>query len=179
MTVLWVTLVSAALASGWIGVHLVGSALVPSSVPVLSDAAMDAQLATAEPLALPKPKAKPTPTEDPHPDHSKEPSHSSATPQPTHSTATPEPTHSSSTPKPDHSQKKVVRTFRSRGGSAVVSCVGSTISLGTVSPAVGYRIDERKVDGREVEVKFEGDDVESSIKARCESGEPVADIDSE
>jgi hypothetical protein len=172
--VLWITLALVVVVSGWIGVHMVGEALAPSAVPVLSDSQMDALLATAKPVTNPThhATARPDRTQTPGGHTAKPTGHASPTPtgQPT-TTSSPSPTSAPGT-------KTVIRTFRSRGGSALVSCYGSQITLEAVSPAPGYRVDERDVRADEVEVKFESDGGESTIHATCVSGTPVAQIDS-
>ena len=173
-TVLWVTLALVVVVSGWIGVHMVGEALAPSAVPVLSDQEMDALLAAAKPPPSPTQHdtARPRHTDDS--DHTPKPTSQASPNSSGQSTAT-----SSPTPHPTAHTKTVIRTFRSNGGSALVSCRGSQITLGPVSPAPGYQVDERVVRSGEAEVKFEGEAGESTIRATCESGVPVARIDTD
>ncbi|MFL6070904.1 MAG: hypothetical protein ACJ73L_05945 [Actinomycetes bacterium] len=172
--VLWITLVVVVVVSGWIGVHMVGEALAPSAVPVLSDRQMDALIATAKPLVSPTQHGTARPGRTDNPDHTAKPS---SQPSPTatgHSTVT-----SSPTPHPTAGTRAVIRTFRSIGGSALLSCRGPQITLEAVSPAPGYRLDEQVVRSDEVEVKFEGEAGESTIRATCVSGVPVARIDTD
>ncbi len=178
-TVLWITLVVVVVVSGWIGVHLVGEALAPSAAPVLSDSQMDALLATAKPIV--NPTDRPTHRPDNHPSEGADHHTSKPTAEPTDH-ATPRPSGqpsstTSTTTKP--TTPKEIRTFRSRGGSALVSCRGSQIALVAYSPAPGYRVEDRVVGPHEVEVKFEGDAGESTIRATCVSGVPVARIDTD
>jgi hypothetical protein len=180
LVALWVTLALVVVASGWVGVHMVGQTLAPSATPVLSDAEMDALLATAKA----RPGLGPSSTSSPGAHHgSGQPS-----PRPSKDgTESPEPGGGQqgtsggdpgSSASPGASAKTVVRTFRSRGGSAVVACTGSRITLRAWSPAVGYSLEEREVGYDELEVKFEGSSGESTIHARCEAGVPVAEVDS-
>ena len=173
-TVLWITLALVVVISGWIGVHLVGEALAPSAVPVLSDAQMDALLATAKPIT------GPTQHETARPGHTEKPGHHTSEPT-GHASPSPtsQPTSTSSpTSSPTHGTKTVIRTFRSRGGSALVSCRGFQITLVAVSPAPGFHVEEPDVHSDELEVKFESEGGESTIHAQCASGVPVAEIDS-
>jgi hypothetical protein len=177
LTALWVALALVVVVSGWVGVDMVGEAITPTAVKVLSDKDMDALLTKATPTPTKSHEAKHDGTSDKNKQDDKAGSkdHQGST-QPT-TTTTSSPTTSSST-SPD-TTKVVYRTFRSRGGSAIVSCTGSRIALENVSPAPGYRVDERKVGRSELEVKFDGEGGESSIRAQCQSGVPVAQIDSD
>ena len=190
LVVLWVTLALVVVASGWIGVRMVGQALVPAAAPVLSDAEMDALLATAKA----QPGLAPTDGQNGGQNGNGRPS-----PGPTSSDQSPGTGDGSGggaggggqqggaaggdggggeTASPKPSAKTEVRTFRSRGGSAVVACTGNRIALRAWSPAVGYSLEEREVGYDELEVKFEGSSGESKIHATCEAGVPVAEVDS-
>jgi hypothetical protein len=173
--VLWITLALVVVISGWIGVHMVGEALAPSAVPVLSDSQMDALLSTAEPIT------KPTDHETARPDQTDEPGHQTSNPTGHASpSSTGRPTSTaSSTPTQTTGTRAVIRTFRSRGGSALVSCRGSQLTLVAVSPAPGYHVEQPDVRDDEVEVKFESESGESTIHAQCVSGVPVAQVDSD
>lgn len=189
LVVLWVALAVAVVVSGWVGVHMVGQTLAPNAAPVLSHQEMEALLATADP------KVTPAPTGPGHGSGANDGANDGDTDGDDHGGgATSEPSRSpdnggtaspgsggspNATKSPGPGAQTVYRTFRSRGGSAVMSCTGSRITLRSWSPAVGYRIAEKQEQFSEVEVKFEGASGESTIHATCVSGTPVADIDSE
>ena len=134
-----------ALASGWIAVRMAGSAVAPSSVPVLSASEVKAQLrqATAASSGSPSASASRTPSDEPS--------------------------------SVDNSE---ARTFRVAGGTVVAECQGAELSLGAVSPSVGYAIEEQEADERTAEVRFEGSESESRISIECVDGVPVAEVDS-
>jgi hypothetical protein len=169
---LWIALAVVVVVSGWVGVHMVGQALVPKAAPVLSHGEMEALLATADPQVTPRPSGD---GDVDHDDQTPGPGQS------THGPQTPPPDKGSPSASASPSEPGVTtvyRTFRSRGGSAVVSCTGSRIALASWSPSVGYRTAEKQQQASEVEVTFQGPAGESNIQARCVSGTPVVQIDS-
>lgn len=167
---LWIALAAVVVVSGWVGVHMVGQALVPKAAPVLSHGEMEALLATADPQIPSRPSGD---GDVDHDDQTPAPGPS----KPGQQTRPPDKGRPSASPT-EPAVSTVYRTFRSRGGSAVVSCTGSRIALASWSPAVGYRTAEKQQQASEVEVTFQGPAGESSIQARCVSGTPVVQIDS-
>jgi hypothetical protein len=178
LVVLWVTLAAVVVVSGWIGVHLVGQALAPMATPVLSGSDMDALLAKAQPKLTPTPDSsgRHGGNGDGDQDHD---DNGNQSPEPSSSPGGDKSTQPSAGGSPGTDVTSVYRTFRSRGGSAVVSCTGTRISLESWSPAVGYRTQEKQVERSELEVSFEGSSGSSKIHASCQSGTPVAEVDSE
>lgn len=173
VAVLWLAFASVAIVSGWVVVQMVGNAVTPASIPVLTAGEVTQRLATSQPTDEPTPPAKP---------HDKEPS-AKATP-----TATQKPSGSSSTqpssqppggattstPKPP-APTAVVRTLASKGGSVVAACLSGDVALRSWSPAVGYRVDEVAAGpDHDVEIRFVSSSAEVKMQVRCISGVPAA-----
>ena len=169
---LWAAFACVAVVSGWIAVQMLGSAVTPASVPVLTVGEVSARLATASPAATTRPEPSSTkPSGGPSAKPSAKPS-GSPTAQPT-STSSPRPS-ATSAPAAD----TVVRTLASRGGSVVAACSSRTVTLRTWSPAVGYRVDEvDRGPDTEAEIKFVGSSSEVQMKIRCVSGVPSAETE--
>jgi hypothetical protein len=135
-----------AIASGWLAVRMVGGAITPAAVPVLSSADVSKRLATAS--AAPSREPQQTRSEGP-----------SRTP-------------TSAVPAP----KAVVRTISSPGGTVVADCVNGLVTLRSVSPAVGFRVDELEEGAdAEVEVRFVSSASEVKMKVECVDGVPRAE----
>jgi hypothetical protein len=64
-------------------------------------------------------------------------------------------------------------TFTASGGTATVSCQGSTISLVTATPNDGYALTVQSAGPSIVVVVFDGGRRSSTIRARCSYGRPV------
>ena len=165
---LWALFAAVAIVSGWIAVQMVGSAVTPASIPVLTVGEVSQGLVTSAPTDEPTPVAKPRP--------SKSKGAPSSTPSPsTSSRPSPTPTASAKTTTTPPRPKAVVRTLASRGGSVVAACSAGQVTLRSWSPAVGYRVDE--VDpgpDEEVELRFVSNDSEATMQVRCLSGVPAA-----
>lgn len=172
---LWALFASVAIVSGWIAVQMVGYAVTPASLPVLTAGEVSQRLTTAEPTDA-SPRA--TPRTSKEEGKKKEPPTSSTSPQPTGSPATttsPRPSPAKSTtsaPRPT----AVVRTLASKGGSVVAACLSGQVTLRSWSPAVGYRVDEVEVGpDQEVEIRFVSKTAEVKMQVQCVSGVPVAE----
>ncbi|RJQ66860.1 hypothetical protein D5S17_34260 [Pseudonocardiaceae bacterium YIM PH 21723] len=59
------------------------------------------------------------------------------------------------------------------GGTIVASCSGDQVSIASVSPAQGFKVDE--AEGNKVE--FDGDDVEIKATVRCVNGVPQVAVE--
>lgn len=66
-------------------------------------------------------------------------------------------------------------TFGGRGGTIGVRCDGAVPRLLYATPAQGYRIDDRRDDGRRVEVRFRGEDDDTRLRVACVAGAPALD----
>jgi hypothetical protein len=105
-------------------------------------------------------------------------------PDPTGTATTPAPSGSprpSSSREPDPSAPAgpVTRTLQTRGGTVSATCRGGTVRL-SVSPAVGWTVDDLDPPGRESRVRFEptGDrDGRVEVEARCAGGRPRFELD--
>lgn len=79
-------------------------------------------------------------------------------------------------PSPIESSAPAVATtsasFRSAGGTVGVRCSGATPSLLYATPADGYALDERSVEGSELEVRFEAGERRVKVTIGCVSGRP-------
>lgn len=164
---LWAVFVVVAVVSGWVAVQMVGAAIAPASVSVLSTGEVSSRLATSTPVPQ-----------------------SSATHRPSHRTSDrpsdPAPTGSdrpgsSSSPPDSEAAIRTVRTLVSRGGSVVASCSGATVYLRSASPAVGYDFDEwSRGPAAEAEVRFSGDAGEVKMLVTCRAdGVPTAKVESD
>lgn len=166
-TVLWAVFVLVAVVSGWAAVQMVGAAIAPASVPVLSSGDVKQRLATSTPAARERsPSAKP----------------STATTRPATSSNPPSPTDDPTKDPTKDADKPVVRTLVSRGGSVVAECTGTTAYLRSASPAVGYRLDEeewKRGPDQETEVRFVSASTEVTMKVTCPGGVPTADVESD
>jgi hypothetical protein len=146
VTALWVLFALVAVTSGWLAVRMVGGAITPAAVPVLSPADVSKRLATASAAATGE--AQPT---------------RSARPSRTPTSAEP-------------AQKTVVRTLSSPGGSVLAACANGLVTLRSVSPAVGFRVDELEEGAdAEVEVRFVSSASEVKLKVECVDGVPRAE----
>lgn len=63
-------------------------------------------------------------------------------------------------------------SFRSAGGTVGVQCSGSAPSLVYATPADGYSLDERSIEGSKLEVRFESGDRRVKMTIRCANGQP-------
>ena len=63
-------------------------------------------------------------------------------------------------------------SFRSAGGTVGVQCAGATPSLLYATPADGYALDERSVEGVELEVRFEAGERRVKLTVSCAGGSP-------
>ena len=154
---LWALFIVVAVLSGWLAIEMVGAAVAPGSMPVLTGREVAQQLATASPQ--PTHHGKPKPTD-------------SSTAKPS-STAT-----STSSPRPTNSQysavRTVVRSVASRGGSVVASCTSELVELRSYSPAVGYRVSEAHAGpAPEAEVTFVSSAAQVTLQIECVSGVPI------
>lgn len=70
-------------------------------------------------------------------------------------------------------------TFYPTGGWATVRCTGNDVQLTTYAPNPGFRVEIESAGPEKVEIKFEasGDDHESQLEVRCDSGELKPKID--
>lgn len=165
---LWAVFVAVAVVSGWVAVQMVGAAIAPASVSVLSAGEVSSRLATSTPVPQSSATHRPSDQEsdrpsDPAPTGSDRPGSS---PAPSASTQSP---------------STVVRTLVSRGGSVVASCSGSSVYLRSASPAVGYHFDEwNRGPAAEAEVRFSGDAGEVKMQVTCRAdGVPTATVESD
>jgi hypothetical protein len=70
----------------------------------------------------------------------------------------------------------ITRSWSGEAGTVTASCTGSTVSLVSAVPAVGYRAHADGSGTRQLEVEFEsaeGEDHETHLKVWCDSGAPV------
>lgn len=63
-------------------------------------------------------------------------------------------------------------SFRSAGGTVGVRCSGTAPSLLYATPADGYALDERSVEGSELEVRFEAGERRVKLTLSCATGRP-------
>lgn len=63
-------------------------------------------------------------------------------------------------------------TFYLTGGWATVRCAGNDVALTTYAPNPGYKVEIKSAGPEKVEITFEasGDDHESQLEVRCDSG---------
>ena len=63
-------------------------------------------------------------------------------------------------------------TFYVTGGWATVRCTGNDVALTTYAPNPGYKVEIKSAGPEKVVIKFEasGDDHESQLEVRCDSG---------
>lgn len=156
ITALWVVFALVAVGSGWLAVRMVGGAITPTTVPVLSAEDVSRRLATAS--------TAPTRSSEP-----------SRTATPTRTTA---PTRTSDGPTQQPEAKAVVRTLSSTGGTVVAACTGDLVTVRSVSPAVGFRVDElEQGPDAEVEVRFVSSASEVKITIECVDGVPRAETE--
>jgi hypothetical protein len=167
MATLWVVFAAVAIVSGWVAVQMVGNAVTPASIPVLSAAEVSQRLATSAP------SGEATPTRSPNVKNTKDgkdPKPSSSATQKT----SPSPGSTTATSKPP-APTAVVRTLASKGGSVVAACRSGQVTLRSWSPAVGFRVDEVDAGpGGEAEIRFVSRTAEVKMQLRCVSGAPVA-----
>ena len=165
---LWALFASVAIVCGWVVVQMVGNAVTPASMPVLTSTEVSQRLATSSPTdePTPPPLASPSTKQNKHDGTKPKPSTSSSVrPSPTPTTGT------TSSPRP----VAVVRTLASKGGSVVAACLSGQVTLRSWSPAVGYRVGD--VDAgpdRELEIQFVSRTAEVKMQVRCVSGVPSA-----
>lgn len=99
----------------------------------------------------------------------------SGEPSPTRS-----PTRSSGPSSPPAGPSAVRRTWQGAGGLVIADCRGSAISLVSSSADAGFRVEVKGRGPEELELDFEGqgeEGRETQVKARCESGIPVFEVD--
>lgn len=173
---LWVLFAAVAVVSGWIAVQMVGGAVTPASVPVLTAGEVAQRLATASPAATSRPEpssTKPQQSAGPSAKPSGGPSGTTTAKATSSTTSRPRPS-ATSAPGAD----SVVRTLVSRGGSVVAACASGRITLRSWSPAVGFRVDEvERGPDEEAEIKFVSSSTEVQMKVRCVSGVPSAETE--
>jgi hypothetical protein len=58
-----------------------------------------------------------------------------------------------------------------------VSCTGDEVALNGASPAAGYTLTIVNAGPQEVRIEFDGDDDDSEIRVKCESGTPQPDLE--
>ena len=63
-------------------------------------------------------------------------------------------------------------SFRSAGGTVGAQCSGTTPSLLYATPADGYALDERSVEGVELEVRFDAGERRVRLTVSCAAGSP-------
>jgi hypothetical protein len=146
--------VALALSLTWRAVTLIGQGADPT---VLSQAEVDAALATERAAATTGPA--PTPTSDPTP---------TATPEPT------SPTPETTTPP---ASAAVVRAWTVTGGQVGVSCEGASITLLYATPSDGWSVDVKRTGPQEVEAEFELGDDDTTVRAVCVAGVPEQQAD--
>lgn len=184
---LWALFVAVAIGSGWAAVQMVGAALAPASVAVLSADEVTQRLATSRPLADNGPGNAPTPSRSTTPTKQASPTPNRTSNQPAPSTpaattaapSTPPSTPAATSAPPSKpAPKPHVRTLVSRGGSVVAECTRSTVYLRSVSPALGYRVDDwDRGPAAETEVRFVGSAAEVTMKVTCAGGVPTSDTE--
>jgi hypothetical protein len=69
----------------------------------------------------------------------------------------------------------VSRTWSLQGGTAAVSCSGSTATLQYASPRSGYDSEVSR-SGRVIDIRFESADHESRLKVECVGGAPQGEV---
>lgn len=143
LVLVWIAGAVVATSIGLLAVRQVASSVGDPAVPVLSDGG----IATAQPSASPAASPVASPVASPAA------SPSAAPPSP----AAPAPTSAS---------------FRSAGGTVGVQCSGATPSLLYATPADGYALDERSVEGNELEVRFEAGERRVKLTISCATGQP-------
>ena len=165
---LWAVFAAVAIVSGWVAVQMVGNAVTPASIPVLTASEVSQRLVTSAPTDAPSPLAEPSASTK----SKKKPKATPSQTQKPSSSTSPRP---SPTPTATSRPAAVVRTLASRGGSVVAACRSGQVTLRSWSPAVGYRVDEVDAGpGREVEVRFVSNSTEVKMQVRCVSGVPSA-----
>lgn len=76
-------------------------------------------------------------------------------------------------PSPAQAPPSASRTFRSQGGTVAAQCSGTVPRMVYATPADGYALDERSVEGSELEVRFEAGETRAKLTISCASGSPV------
>ena len=92
---------------------------------------------------------------------------------PTEPASGPTPTTATSQPAP--TDRPRFRTWTGAAGSVTVSCTGLRAQLKGATPADGWRV-ERTESGAEVRVRFERNEVETRVEARCSPSGPVFEV---
>ena len=169
---LWAVFAAVAIVSGWVAVQMVGNAVTPASIPVLTASEVSQRLVTSAPTDDPSPLAEPSASKK----SKKKPKATASQTQKPSSTSSPRPSPTpTATTTTSSGPAAVVRTLASRGGSVVAACRSGQVTLRSWSPAVGYRVDEVDAGpGREVEVRFVSNSAEVKMQVRCVSGVPSA-----
>lgn len=151
LVLVWLAGAVVATSIGLLAVRQVASSVGDPAVPVLSDGGV--------------PAGQPGPTAG---------SSSGFTPPTTAGPVTP-PSPPVVAPSPVRSTRPTARTsasFRSQGGTVGVQCSGATPSLLYATPADGYALDERSVEGSDLEVRFEAGERRVKLTISCASGSP-------
>jgi hypothetical protein len=153
----WVAGALVATATGLVAVRLVADRVGETAPPPLSAAGVETELGAAT--------ATPDPTTSPS---------ASPLPGPPSPIAPPATTSVPVAPAPAGG----TRSFSGRGGSIGVSCDGGTPRLVYATPSQGWAVDENRVEGARLEVRFKADGVgESRIRATCAAAGPTATVE--
>ena len=147
LVLVWLLGAVVATSVGMLAVRLVASQVGDPAVPPVS--AQQAAAGSATPSAVASPPVVTSPPV--------------ALPSPV---APPSPTDSPAAPR-------VSRTFTSAGGTVGAECRGTVPRLVYATPADGYALDERSVEGSELEVRFEAGETRVKLTISCASGSPV------
>ena len=146
LVLVWVAGAVVATSIGLLAVRQVASSVGDPAVPVLSDGV--ASSAASPPASPPA--------------------------SPTAAAASPSAGVPSASPARPSSAAAAVTSasFRSSGGTVGVQCSGTAPSLLYATPADGYALDERSVEGSELEVRFEAGERRVKLTISCASGSP-------
>lgn len=151
LVLVWIAGAVVATSIGLLAVRQVASSVGDPAVPVLSDGGVP----TTQPGPTASPGITSPPTGGPSPVTSLSPS--VVAPTPVRSTRPP---------------ARASASFRSQGGTVGVQCAGATPSLLYATPADGYALDERSVEGSELEVRFEAGQRRVKLTLSCATGSP-------
>jgi hypothetical protein len=169
----WVVITASATGLAWLAVSRIGksspAALSPSAVEAALRAQPSRSTTTLPPGASDPatPASTTLPTTPPTAVHTTAPVPASPT-----GTAKPQP--------PTTSTTTVARTssvVNSTGGVVSLECEGSDIRLVSSSPNNGFDQDINHAGPSDVDVRFRSSSHESEIRATCEAGRPVAQVE--
>ena len=160
----------------WVAATATATVLASQAVALVRDQVTDRPSRVATTLALDATTSTTDTTVQPPPPVST--TGSTATTTATTGAGTTSTTHpggtttSTSIPPPTTASTNQEDTFYGTGGWATVRCAGDDATLVTYAPNPGYRVEIESAGPEKVEISFEasGEDRESTLEVRCDSG---------